>query len=191
MANRIIDFIQKNGFINESVQKTGIPGIPGCIEHILYDTWDDLQEPKRMKEKVAVVWLDLANAYGSVPHDMIKKRMELFWIPEPIQQFVMKYYSLFKMRFITTEFTTGWDCGRMYDISHFVRVSHGTIAASFEHQQPKYPKTESIHGRYSSEDNRSRTNARSIRRLDELINWSDMKSSQEILKYTIDQRKAV
>ncbi|XP_066918847.1 uncharacterized protein [Clytia hemisphaerica] len=107
VANRIIDFVKKNGFVNESVQKAGIPGIPGCIEHA-YGIWDDLQEAKRMKENVAVVWLDLANAYGTVLHDMIQKGMDFFWIPEPIQQFVLKYYSLFKMRFTTTEFTTTW-----------------------------------------------------------------------------------
>ena len=31
IAKRTVDYLQRNGYINESVQKAGIPGIPGCI----------------------------------------------------------------------------------------------------------------------------------------------------------------
>ena len=77
MVNRVIEFVKRNGFVDESVQKAGIPGVPGCVEHA-YRIWSDLQEARREKKSVSVVWLDLANAYGSVPHDVIKKAMEFF-----------------------------------------------------------------------------------------------------------------
>ena len=35
ITNRVIEFVQKNSFINESIQKAGIPGIPGCVEQII------------------------------------------------------------------------------------------------------------------------------------------------------------
>ena len=180
VANRIIDFVQKNGFVNESVQKAGIPGIPGCIEHA-YGIWDDLQEAKKKKESVAVVWLDLANAYGSVPHDMIKKGMEFFWIPEPIQQFVMKYYSLFKMRFTTTEFTTTWQrlevgiaAGCTISVILFVLVMELLLRAS-NTNSASIPKLRAFMDDIAVKTTEQKLMREVLRRLDELINWSDMK----------------
>ena len=34
IGRRAIKFLQENGYVDESVQKAGIPGIPGCIEHV-------------------------------------------------------------------------------------------------------------------------------------------------------------
>ena len=107
IANRIIKFVQKNGFVNESVQKAGIPGIPGCIEHA-FAIWESIQHAKKQKEDVAMVWLDLANAYGSVPHQMIHNAMDFFWIPDEVQKMLMAYYNNFKMRFTTSDYTTDW-----------------------------------------------------------------------------------
>lgn len=55
-----------------------------------------------------VVWLDLANAYGSVPHRIIDFAMEHFWEPGRLRDIVGKYYQKFKMRFPTRNFTTDW-----------------------------------------------------------------------------------
>ena len=33
IAKRMMRFVLNNKFINISIQKTGIPGFPGCIEH--------------------------------------------------------------------------------------------------------------------------------------------------------------
>ena len=93
--------------MNESVQKAGIPGIPGCIEHA-FAIWESIQHAKKQKEDVAMVWLDLANAYGSVPHQMIHNAMDFFWIPEEVQRMLMAYYNNFKMRFTTSDYTTDW-----------------------------------------------------------------------------------
>ena len=97
--------MQKNGFVNEDVQKAGIPGIPGCIEHA-FAIWEAIENAKQCKENLSVVWLDLANAYGSVPHALIQAAMDFFWIPKKVQHMLMKYYNNFKMRFTTGTFTT-------------------------------------------------------------------------------------
>ena len=57
---------------------------------------------------MSVVWLDLANAYGSVPHALIEFAMEFFHIPVKFRNYVMQYYNTFKMRFTTSEYTTSW-----------------------------------------------------------------------------------
>ena len=80
LAKRTVTYLQGNGYIDESVQKAGVPGIPGCIEHA-YTIWDNIQEAKKTKENLNVVWLDLANAYGSVPHGLLMKAKEFFYTP--------------------------------------------------------------------------------------------------------------
>lgn len=107
ISNRIIKFVQTNGYIDESAQKAGVPGIPGCIEHA-YSIWETLQKAKTEKEDISMIWLDLANAYGSVPHKLIQATMDFFWIPRSVQTVLLKYYNRFKMRFTTGEFTTEW-----------------------------------------------------------------------------------
>ena len=67
-----------------------------------------IQEAKRQKKDLSVVWLDLTNAYGSVPHALIEYAMDFFWIPERLKGYVMKYYEEFQMRFSTGEYTTWW-----------------------------------------------------------------------------------
>ncbi|KAL8564151.1 hypothetical protein ACOMHN_017421 [Nucella lapillus] len=48
----------------------GIPGVPGC-GGLAAMIWDAIQRAKAEKGNLDVVWLDLVNAYGSVPHKMI------------------------------------------------------------------------------------------------------------------------
>ena len=55
-----------------------------------------------------MVWLDLANAYGSVPHELLMKAMDFFYIPKKIKTVMKNYYDNFRMRFTTENFTTDW-----------------------------------------------------------------------------------
>ena len=107
LAKRTVDFLQNNGYIVESVQKAGIPGIPGCIEHVS-TIWEAIQQAKVNKDDLNVIWLDLANAYGSVPHRILLKAMDFFHIPEKVKKLIKCYYDTFRMRFTTERFTTDW-----------------------------------------------------------------------------------
>lgn len=74
----------------------GIPGFSGCLEHttILSQL---IQEAKRNKGDLTVVWLDLANAYGTIPHNLIDKALEYYHIPKNIRQMVTSYLGSFKL----------------------------------------------------------------------------------------------
>ena len=61
IAWRVISFVQDNGYVDESVQKAGVPGIPGCVEHA-YAIWEAIQSAKKESQNLDVIWLDLANA---------------------------------------------------------------------------------------------------------------------------------
>ena len=60
----------KNEYVDTSVQKGGVPGVPGCLEHTSIIT-QIIREVKENGGELAVLWLDLANAYGSIPHKLV------------------------------------------------------------------------------------------------------------------------
>ncbi|GAA6076945.1 uncharacterized protein LOC107739136 [Tachysurus ichikawai] len=80
MATRMTSYLLANKYIDTSCQKAGIPGFPGCVEHSVM-IWKQIQTAKRNKSELHVVWLDLANAYWSVPHQLIRFALNFFHIP--------------------------------------------------------------------------------------------------------------
>ena len=85
-------FVINNGYINTSIQKAGVPGFPGCIEHTTM-LWDRIKKAKNNKTELHVIWLDLENIYGSVKHQLLEKVMEFFWIPEDIKNLISTYFK--------------------------------------------------------------------------------------------------
>ena len=82
-----------------------MPGFSGCLEHNSVIT-EIIREAKEDKGNLAIVWLDLANAYGSVPHQLIERAMVQYHIPNKIQDIIIRYYSNIKVHFTTGTFTT-------------------------------------------------------------------------------------
>ena len=70
--------------------------------------WNSLMTAKSEKKELHVVWLDLANAYGSVPHNCIRFALKFFHIPEKVAAILMQYFGNVFMRFTTTNYTMGW-----------------------------------------------------------------------------------
>ena len=101
------NYVLENGYIDNNCQKAGVPGFPGCVEHSTM-IWDQIQKAKREKIDLHVIWLDLANAYGSVPHQLINYAMEFFHMPTCVKNLVAQYFSDLQMCFSLQDFTTGW-----------------------------------------------------------------------------------
>ena len=106
-SDRITQFLTESGYIDPAIQKGGVPGVSGCLEHtaILSQL---IREAKTEKKNLVVTWLDIANAYGSIPHDVIMKALERAHVPEKTRQLIASYYSDVKIRFTTKDFTTDW-----------------------------------------------------------------------------------
>ena len=103
MASCLTKYFTENGYINTSVQTGGIPGVSGSLEHATM-IWEAIQRAKSEK----LIWLDLANADGSVPHQMIQLALRMYHIPEDIKVMLDDYFSSFQMRFCTNSYTTDW-----------------------------------------------------------------------------------
>ncbi|PIC11721.1 hypothetical protein B9Z55_028901 [Caenorhabditis nigoni] len=48
---------------------------------------------KGKKSNLSVAWLDLTNAFGSVPHELIKHTLETYGFPEIVVQIIMDMYK--------------------------------------------------------------------------------------------------
>ncbi|GFO37459.1 reverse transcriptase [Plakobranchus ocellatus] len=108
MASRLTKYLTENGYINTSVQNGDIPGVSGCLEHATM-IWEAIHRAKSEKLNVDVIWLDLANAYGSVPYEMIQLTLRMYHVPEDIQVMLYDYFNGFCMSFSTNNYTTSWN----------------------------------------------------------------------------------
>jgi len=106
-SDRLVTYTLSNKYIDTSIQKGGVPGVSGCMEHtaILSQL---IREAKAEKKSLVVVWLDIANAYGSIPHNLIQIALRRAHAPEGFCKLVESYYSDMNIRFTTKEFTTEW-----------------------------------------------------------------------------------
>ncbi|KAG1925127.1 hypothetical protein F2P79_025744 [Pimephales promelas] len=107
LAKRLTSYMTQNQYINTSIQKGGVPGFSGCLEHTSMIT-QLIQEAKQKKSDLTVIWLDLANAYGSVPHDLIQEGLDHYHIPMAIRDMISSYLGGIKLRFTAGQFTTNW-----------------------------------------------------------------------------------
>ena len=55
-----------------------------------------------------MVFLDLANAFGSVPHSLLWKAFSYFQVPEKISALVRAYFADIQLCFNTSNYTTSW-----------------------------------------------------------------------------------
>ncbi|XP_077083545.1 uncharacterized protein LOC143736754 isoform X1 [Siphateles boraxobius] len=107
VARRLADFFLKNGYIDTSVQSGGISGVPGCLEHTGVVT-QLLREARENKGELVVLWLDLANAYGSMPHKLVWETLERHHVPATVRDLILDNYSEFSLRVSTGSVTSEW-----------------------------------------------------------------------------------
>ena len=99
IARRLSSFLLSNKYIGTSVQKGGIPGVPGCLEHTGVVT-QLIREAREGRGDLAVLWLDLTNAYGSIPHKLVEVALEKNHVPQKVKDLILDYYSEFRLSLI-------------------------------------------------------------------------------------------
>ena len=93
VADRLYKYlIVNNSFISQDIQKGSMRRVAGCWEHTAM-MWSALKDARKAKESLAVLWLDLANAYGSVPHKLIVFALRRYQVPEDWISLIMAYYD--------------------------------------------------------------------------------------------------
>ncbi|CAM5147797.1 unnamed protein product [Eretmochelys imbricata] len=90
LASRIMEWSVSGGAIS-SIQK-GFMSCEGCYEHnfILQTT---IETARRVWRQYTVAWLDLANAFGSMPHHHIFATLQEFGMPENFLHVIREVYA--------------------------------------------------------------------------------------------------
>ena len=65
--------------------------VPGCWEH-MSTVWSALKEARSNKSDLATIWLDIANAYGSIPHKLIFFALKRYGVHDHWISLVQNYY---------------------------------------------------------------------------------------------------
>ena len=69
-----------------------MPSVPGCIEHYT-KLAAAINEARACHKSICVCWLDLANAYGSVHHELIKFSLRFYHAPSKLLDTVGNLYT--------------------------------------------------------------------------------------------------
>ncbi len=107
VAQRVTRYLEENRLVDTTVQKAGLPGSSGCLEHTSM-IWHLIQQAKSEKSNLHVVFLDLENAFGSVPHSNLWSAFDFFRVPASITNLVKAYFQDLQFCFSTPDFTTMW-----------------------------------------------------------------------------------
>ena len=79
----------------------------GCIKYTT-TIWDPIKDSRKARSNVIVVCLDLANAYGPIPHPLILKALKAFHVNQDIITMLQQSFGGFKMCFTTEDYITSW-----------------------------------------------------------------------------------
>ena len=91
-----------NEYFDISVQKAFLPTTPGCTEHHL-KLATILGDARKKHKSLAVCWLDLANAYGSVHHTLISFALKHYSAPPQFRAIVQAFYTGLQARVTSGE----------------------------------------------------------------------------------------
>ena len=148
-----------NEYIDTSVQKEGVAGMPGCIEHTGVVS-QLIGEVRKNNANLAVLWLDLANS--SIPHKGVEETLRRYHIPSSLSNLILDYYNNFNLRVTSGTMTSdGHRLERVIITGCTISATLFSLAinmiiksAEVECRGPKAESgntaasIESIHGRY-------------------------------------------
>ena len=122
-SERLQSFMTSNDYISRTVQKGFLTGVAGCIEHT-FTLMEALKEANAHTRQIVITWIDLANAYGSVRHNLIQFALNWFHVPLPIQELIFNYYEKLCAMIKTKEWSSGFF---LFDIGLFQGCVLSTI----------------------------------------------------------------
>ena len=81
--------------------------LPRCLEHSEMIRTSKLSV-KRDKVELHIIWLDLANVYGSVPHHLIRMALDFSNFPSKVREIIRIFFNSAVMKFTVKDYTTKW-----------------------------------------------------------------------------------
>ena len=107
LADNMLNHMTANKYIDKSIQKGFLKKTPGCLEHTQV-LMEELKDAKTHRRQIYVVWVDLMNAYGRVPHNLILYALRHYNFPEWLIEYMFKYYDELIVRVVTKDWKSDW-----------------------------------------------------------------------------------
>ena len=123
LSDRLQRYMVRNNFIRREVQKGFLSGMPGCLEHS-FALAEALRDASFNQRQIVITWIDLANAYGSVRHNLIQYALNWYHVPILVQKLIFNYYEKLAATVVTREWSTGFF---LFDIGLFQGCVLSTI----------------------------------------------------------------
>ena len=81
--------------------------IPGCWEHLSM-VWHALKEARAQKSNFAIIWLGIANAYGSIPQKLIAFALNRYGVSPQWIRLIETYYKGIFSKSFSESATNAW-----------------------------------------------------------------------------------
>ena len=94
-------------FIDNSIQKCCMEKIPGCSEHLSL-VWHALKEARAKNSNLAVIWLDIANTYGSILHKLIVFSLHRYGVSPQWIRLIQTYHEGNFSKSLCESATSAW-----------------------------------------------------------------------------------
>ena len=104
LASRLEQFAIDNEVIDPSTQKGFFKGINGVIEHT-FSMSAILEHARSNGLPVAITFLDLRNAFGSIAHGLIHDTLEALKVPAQVRIYIRDLYSQLKATIRTKQWS--------------------------------------------------------------------------------------
>lgn len=89
------------------MQKGVTPGMPDYLEHTGIVT-QLIRVAHERKRVLVVLWLDLANAYGSITHKLVETVMNRHHVLSKIKDLILDSYNNFRLRVTCGPVISSW-----------------------------------------------------------------------------------
>ena len=105
IKHRLDEHMIGNGLLDTSVQKAFQTKIPGCEEH-QFKLHSVLQDANSNARSLTIAWIDLENAYGSVPHKLIAFALNHYQVNPYLVELVCNLYTNLTASVLTPSWAT-------------------------------------------------------------------------------------
>jgi len=105
LRDRWLRHMRLNSYLDSNLQKAFFPTVPGVSEHQA-KLAAVIRSVKQKKHSLALTWLDITNAYGSVHHSLIQFSLAHYHAPPEFCKLLQSWYSGLSATISTDEWST-------------------------------------------------------------------------------------
>ena len=94
LRNCMYNFLNKNGYIESTIQKGFTPGMAGTFEHTYHMAYL-INQARAKQRSIVITLLDLKNAFGEVHHNLITDVLLHHHVPPEVIEIIKHLYTNF------------------------------------------------------------------------------------------------